>query len=340
MRDQSEASTVRPNLAGTAAGEWRSPEDRVGALAEAFLQRQRRGERPAVEEYAAAHPELAGEIRRLFPALLMMEDLRPESSDLSGGQAAVLGTPPERLGDYRILREVGRGGMGVVYEAEQESLSRRVALKVLAPQGLRHSGQLLRFHREAKAAARLHHTNIVPVFGVGESGGQHYNVMQFIPGLGLDAVLEEIQRLRGAGSEGKAAAGAAGGGTPMAADVARSLMTGRFAAAPAPEASQEQSASAAAAPAPPPSVVLPGQTGRSSVTDSDGQYALSVALVGVQVAEALDYAHRQGILHRDIKPSNLLLDGQGTVWVADFGLAKSADGDDLTHTGDIVGTVR
>src|SRR5262249_59518268 len=108
---------------------------------------------------------------------------------------------PERLGDYRIVREVGRGGMGVVCEAEQESLGRRVALKVMAAPGLRSPRQLLRFHREARAAARLHHTNIVPVFGVGEAEGQHYYVMQFIPGLGLDAVLEEIQRLRGHGPE-------------------------------------------------------------------------------------------------------------------------------------------
>src|SRR5262249_19235582 len=114
--------------------------------------------------------------------------------------------------------------------------------------------------------------------------------------------------------------------------------------APPQEPSEEQPAptesAATGAPTTASSIVLPGQAGRSSATDSAGQYARSVALVGVQVAEALDYAHRQGVLHRDIKPSNLLLDGQGTVWVTDFGLAKATDSDALTRTGDIIGTVR
>src|SRR5262249_40368559 len=103
---------------------------------------------------------------------------------------------PERLGDYRVLREVGRGGMGVVYEAEQESLGRHVALKVLPAAALLNPKHLLRFQREARSAARLHHTNIVPVYGVGEDNGLHYYVMQFIQGLGLDEVLVELQRLR------------------------------------------------------------------------------------------------------------------------------------------------
>src|SRR5215470_13918620 len=109
MRDQGDATTVRPDLTGSAPGPSQPPEDRVGELAEAFLERHRRGERPSVEEYAAAHPELAGEIRRLFPALLVMEELRPAASDFGGSPPAGGGTAPERLGDYRILREVGRG---------------------------------------------------------------------------------------------------------------------------------------------------------------------------------------------------------------------------------------
>ena len=112
------------------------------------------------------------------------------------------GPRPERLGDYRILREIGRGGMGVVYEAEQGSLGRRVALKVLSATSLLDPKQVARFEREARAAGRLHHTNIVPVFGVGEHDGTPYYVMQFIAGLGLDAVIAELRRLPGEGRRG------------------------------------------------------------------------------------------------------------------------------------------
>ncbi len=136
----------------------------------------------------------------------------------------------QRLGDYRILREIGRGGMGVVYEAEQESLGRRVALKVLSASSLLDPKQVRRFEREAKAAAKLHHTNIVPVFGVGRQDGHHYFVMQFIAGLGLDMVLDDLRRLRGGKSEAKPAPAASQISGLTAADVARSLITGRFAA--------------------------------------------------------------------------------------------------------------
>jgi serine/threonine protein kinase/WD40 repeat protein len=312
-------------------------------LAEEFADRQRRGERPSLGEYTDRYPHLAGQIRELFPALAMMEQVRPATADATGAYDAPPGAEGgrlERLGDYRILREVGRGGMGIVYEAEQVSLGRHVALKVLLAAALLDPKHLLRFEREAKAAARLHHTNIVPVYGVGEEGGLHYYVMQFIPGLALNEVLAELRRLR----QGRAAPPA--GRTVEASAAARALLTGDFSKeaqargageerpSPAPQACEELSPSDS-------SVRLPGQAEGSALTDTGRAYWQGVARIGIQVAEALAYAAGQGILHRDIKPANLLLDGQGTVWVTDFGLAKAAaDTDNLTLTGDVVGTLR
>ena len=122
------------------------------------------------------------------------------------------GAHPRRLGDYRILRQIGRGGMGVVYEAEQESLGGARPEGALG-RGEPHPQQVRRFEREVKLAARLHHTSIVPVFGVGRQDGYYYFVMQFIAGLGLDAVLDDLRRLRQAksGAEPEAAAAGAAG---------------------------------------------------------------------------------------------------------------------------------
>ena len=158
-------------------------------------------------EYEAQHPELAAAIHDLFPALLLMENLGEGSLGVPAGAVdraaatadgprAILGPVPDQLGDYRILREIGRGGMGVVYEAEQGSLGRRVALKLLPAHAFANPVQVRRFEREARAAGRLHHTNIVPVFGVGCECDTHYYVMQYIQGQPLSEVLVELRRLR------------------------------------------------------------------------------------------------------------------------------------------------
>jgi serine/threonine protein kinase len=298
----------------------------VEALAEEFLDRKRRGERPTLDDYCQRFPALAEEIRDLFPLLLRMEDLGADSNGATtGGEAAVGTAPLERLGDFRILREVGRGGMGVVYEAEQESLGRRVALKVLSGPALADKKQVLRFEREARAAARLHHTNIVPVFGVGHDDSRHYYVMQFIPGMGLDVVLEELRRLRGGPGMDRPLLYRPASG---AAAVAEAMVTGKFSfsvhgsggGAPGGNGAETVVVSAPSAPAPS-SISLPGASSDSLALSgsSDRLFYRSVARIGQQVAEALEYANRQGVLHRDIKPANLLLDPKGNVWVADFG---------------------
>jgi serine/threonine protein kinase/tetratricopeptide (TPR) repeat protein len=357
---------------------------RVLELAEEFLERYRNGERPPLKEYTDRHPDLAEEIREVFPAMAMMENIAVADSSLEGGEEATKSKKPgestlTQLGDYRIIRVIGHGGMGVVYEAEQVSLGRHVALKVLPNQALADEKHKRRFEREAKAAAKLHHTNIVPVFGVGEHEGLPYYVMQYIQGLGLDVVLDELNHMQPGGERTPT------GGLPTAgeirisrrdeaaAEMARSLMTGEFRKSEdSSDADRTQAPVTVAAtvdqaardlprpklPAPSSlssashsgsftvsssSITLPGTSGTGKKSSGRKQsYWQSVANIGRQVAEALEYAHKQGVLHRDVKPSNLLLDLRGTVWVTDFGLAKVAGpgGDNLTHTGDILGTLR
>src|SRR5262245_43472665 len=294
--------------------------DPIEKLADSFLARFRRGERPSIEEYAAQHPELADEIRELLPALVMLEQEKSVAGSATGphGSVGAADPAPRQLGEYLILREIGRGGMGVVYEAVQQSLGRHVALKVLPRQALAGSAQLERFRLEARAAARLHHTNIVPVFGVGECDGVHYYAMQFIQGQGLDVVIDALRDFRNGSGPGVEA----GARTPGSADSAdrpsttvltEALLTGGFAAqrpepgpavmtteantAPTSPTAQDRAADSHGSDSGVASALGSGQTGAA--------YYHSVAGIGVQVAEALAYAHGQGILHRDIKPSNL-----------------------------------
>jgi hypothetical protein len=165
-------------------------------LADEFAARYRAGGRPPLQEYIDRYPELADDIRELLPAMVEIEQVKEDHQEADEHAAAPPSPALQQLGDYRILREVGKGGMGIVYEAEQVSLGRHVALKVLPTSTLFDVRAKRRFEREAKSAAKLHHTNIVPVFGVGEQDGLPYYVMQFIQGLGLDAVLEELKKMQ------------------------------------------------------------------------------------------------------------------------------------------------
>ncbi|SIN72783.1 WD40 repeat [Singulisphaera sp. GP187] len=309
-----------------------SEADPLEVLVDAFLDRYRRGERPSLTEFAAAHPEYAARIRSLVPAMLVLEEFGPESEvGPQSGRSGSLTRMPHRLGDYVLIQVIGSGGMGVVYEAIQESLGRHVALKTLPYRHPDDGTRLERFRHEALAAARLQHAHIVPVFGIGEHDGIDFYTMQFIRGHGLDSVLREVDRLR-RDPVAPGETGDATDGPDLPSRLAWGLYQGRFLP------HSPLGADPGGEPRSHLSTTRVSWSGLSS--QGEPRYFRGVAWVGVQVAEALEYAHQEGVLHRDIKPSNLLMDVHGHVWVTDFGLAKTHDGDELTRTGDIVGTLR
>ncbi len=262
-----------------------SVESLMAQVADEFLDRLARGDAPTIEEYTQRYPRIANFIRQMFPTLAAMrapdQDALPSSTEDGA---------PGQLGDFRIVRQVGRGGMGVVYEAEQISLSRRVALKVLPFAAALDQRQLQRFKTEAQAAGQLHHTNIVPVYGIGTDRGVHFYAMQFIDGHTVAEVIAELRTTKPAPIEGDTT--------------------------------------------PPQGLLSTVRSGRKA------DYYPWVARCGVQAAEALEYAHANGVIHRDIKPANLIIDPDGQVWVTDFGLAHVRSDVRLTMTGDVVGTLR
>ena len=327
----------------------------LDVLADEFATRIREGEAVDVEQYAARWPQLADEIRELFPAVQAMERLKRRQDDELRGRSAM----PQRIGDFRVLREIGRGGMGIVYEAVQESLDRHVALKVLPRPSTWDERRLRRFRREARTAARLHHTNIVPVLGVGEEDGHHYIVMQYIRGVGLDEVIAALDMLLR--EERDDARPPKRNISPRAASLAQGLASSSSVASAAstadigrtledsPDLPDESSppdgegpAEATAANEPTASSVSgqyrPGPSSGPSGPSRRSPLWTNIARLGIQAAEALHYAHEQGTTHRDIKPGNLLLDEQGNVCVADFGLATVEH--EGTHSSDVVGTLR
>lgn len=290
-----------------------SQDDILGRIMDEFMDAVRDGRTPPLTEYVRQYPGLEQDIRDLLPLVSMVEHAPPTE---------VAGEPqhthvPNTIGDYEILSEIGRGGMGVVYRARHVGLGREVALKVLPRSVIPDEHSRERFQREARAAAQLHHTNIVPVFEVGQDGDVLYYAMQFIPGRTLDEVQHELRRLRSGEIQALECAPATQlvhGGVSTQADPVRA--TDR-------------------------ATTLGDDTvtSGSSVSDSGRASFRGIAEVGIQAAEALQHAHERGIVHRDVKPGNLLVDPAGVVWLADFGLAKTED-DGFTRTGQLVGTVR
>jgi tetratricopeptide (TPR) repeat protein/tRNA A-37 threonylcarbamoyl transferase component Bud32 len=289
-----------------------SLESLVAQVVDEFRERQKQGEQPTVEEYATRYPQAAELLRNILTSLELLGASLAEGA--VAATAPIDGPLTGTLGDFRILREVGRGGMGLVYEAEQISLGRRVALKVLPFAAAMDAKQLQRFKNEAQAAAHLHHQNIVPVHYVGCERGVHFYAMQYIEGQTLSTAIEQL-RLKSAPASG-----------------ARLSLE---------ETKPYHGADAPRSPAATPSAHTVPIAGVSTANSTkDPAYFRSVAQLGIQAAEALDYAHLMGVIHRDVKPGNLMVDATGRLWVTDFGLAQMQSDTRLTMTGDLVGTLR
>lgn len=265
-----------------------------------------------IEEYAAAlaagtpvsrdrlleaHPREATRLAAALDALETLHAAAPAVRPSHDDAADAPGMPHAAMTGFHIVRELGRGGMGVVYEAREKALDRRVALKILPFAAALDPRSLARFRQESLAAAQLDHPHIVRVYGVGCDRGVHYYAMQYIEGPSLAQVIAEM----------------------------RSHQTG-----PAPARAEGPPETAAGC-------AVDFSTERIT---NRREYYRGMARLGVQVAQALDYAHAHGILHRDVKPGNLLLDERGSAWVTDFGLARIDNDVNLTLTGDVLGTLR
>lgn len=315
---------------------------RVVEVVHEYLTHLEQGEAPDRAAYIQRYPELAEVVEHCLEGLEMVQaglkspavhpgrTVQPAHGAADRDPFEQSEMHPESLGDFRIVRELARGGMGVVYEAVQLSLARRVALKVLPFAATLDARQLQRFKTEAQAAALLHHTNIVPVYAVGCERGVHFYAMQLIEGQSLAVLIEQLRRQAGisasddAPSQNPVASSyVLGTDVPSGSSTASRLGRLGLPALPVPETASQFHA-----------VLSTQHAGR------DAQFFQTAARLMLQAAQALEHAHEFGIIHRDIKPANLLLDAQGVLWIADFGLAQFHAEAGLTRTGDVLGTLR
>lgn len=326
-------------------------------IADEFLAAGRSGDEPHIDEFVGSHPAVIDnpEIRKPLRQLLQTIQVFGHVADASVKAPVEQVADPElrfpQIEDYQLHRVSGRGGMGVVYEATQRSLSRRVALKVLPQQLLGDKQSRARFQLEARSAAQLHHTNIVPVFQVGNDGRHCFYAMQFIEGHSLDEVIRQLcefrdqdtsrsrhglppdasQQKRHNVCETDARSHSSGERTKTEANYktvqldALSLVTENRSTHPTLPNGESDDDS---------------QSQSSIVTSPQSKpFFRNIARIGRQIADGLQHAHEHGVVHRDIKPSNIILDHNGVAWITDFGLAKTEDAD-LTRNGDVVGTLR
>jgi serine/threonine protein kinase/WD40 repeat protein len=323
----------------------RNGPDELGDAIEEYLERtERNGRAPEISAFVAEFPQCREELTAALEGLAVVHGLlgsgggsRAEASGSQGKIPAVSLKPGNSLAGYRIVRELGRGGMGVVYEAVHVDLDRPVALKVLREWS--GGSARRRFLNEAKTAASLHHTNIVPVFDVGQTENATYYAMQKIDGDGLDRIIRRRRSHESSSSRGRTSDETEKfhSESPDATAVIRTEITGRKnETTPSsghsrdtgrhrPTAAKNQHDSV---------------TGSVSGHGGSASFARWVARAGYQAAMALEYAHNKQVVHRDVKPSNLILDQSGTIWVTDFGLALRLDDPGLSRGDGVLGTPR
>jgi serine/threonine protein kinase len=299
-------------------------EQRLNAILVPLVKALEQGQAPARQQLLAEHPEFAAELEEFLAARdclrrLTAREPGPRKPPIPAGDLGM-------LGDFRLLREIGRGGMGIVYEAQQVSLGRRVALKVLPAAAALDARQQQRFKNEAHAAALLHHPHIVPIYAVGCEGSIHYYAMQLIEGQSLAAMIRGLRQ-------------------PPVSQVSS---TPTLAQRPVPVRPQDSASFPQAIPLSAPTAEASGGAGstlspKPADTARAGwkvSYFRRVAELGAKTAEALEHAHQMGVVHRDIKPANILLDRKGHLWITDFGVAMLHNQGELTRTGELVGTLR
>ncbi|MDP6543443.1 MAG: protein kinase [Phycisphaerae bacterium] len=254
------------------------------------------GRTPDLQALLDANPQQAEEIKSRYQDLERLSVLwreGPVAAVQQGFSAGAL------VGEYEIDREIGRGGMGVVYLARQKDLDRQVALKVIPPTSLSAITRQ-RFLREAKALASLSHPNIVPVFTAGEQAGSLFIAMEYVPGVPLSTLIRAV-RNRPAGQKASQA-------------WAECLASGK-----APEDSES-----------------PDRTRETAALDS--QYLHTCLSIAGQIASALTQAHDGGVIHRDIKPANIIISSDGRARLLDFGLAAVHTEPHVTVSGEFFGT--